>query len=427
MHSKVEPFKRALGEVGREYLVTGRRMDQGEKRTDIDIFEPDSKIFNPLADWSWDEVIQYLTENDVPYNHGHHWAFRAAEYIDPLVRHEENLPWEKVDLGKPFWDCTPEEIQGGAAEAYVFKSFGDMHTTVPTCTCQSARDASCASPTQSAASTHATSRAGVRGNLVNLYADESEKASLVAGCDDRVIELTERQVRDVELICTGFFSPLRGFMTEDTFDHVLDEMRSEQQLWGLPVVLDVAEQLDYAGKDVLLRYNEDLAVLHCEDVYKPDKVRRKLFGTSELEHPGAASLAGGAYYLGGDLSGLAQPTVSGTTKQQPRSARVAGRPGQNVLLLESQPDPPGALQLIARAPSQVENSVVLVHPPAVPASALVPAPSRTNVVRLTCLPHRTYCRPNPAGRHRERCSYPHVQGPRGGVNLTLYGRTYRTR
>eukprot|EP01048_Picozoa_sp_COSAG05_P019236 COSAG05_NODE_2962_length_2460_cov_1.737399_4_plen_123_part_00 len=40
MHSKVEPFKRALADVGREYLVTGRRMDQGEKRTDIDIYEP---------------------------------------------------------------------------------------------------------------------------------------------------------------------------------------------------------------------------------------------------------------------------------------------------------------------------------------------------------------------------------------------------
>eukprot|EP01049_Picozoa_sp_SAG25_P003397 SAG25_NODE_194_length_12183_cov_70.943893_17_plen_104_part_00 len=40
---------------------------------------------------------------------------------------------------QPFWLCTPEEIQGGAAEAYVFKSFGDMHTTVPVYPHQSER------------------------------------------------------------------------------------------------------------------------------------------------------------------------------------------------------------------------------------------------------------------------------------------------
>ena len=106
-------------------------MDQGEKRTDIDIWEPDSKIFNPLADWSWEDIVQYVTENDVPVNAGHNWVFRADEWIDPLERHETDLPWTKSDLGKPFWACTPEEIQGGANEAYIFKSFGDMHTTVP--------------------------------------------------------------------------------------------------------------------------------------------------------------------------------------------------------------------------------------------------------------------------------------------------------
>ena len=152
------------------------------------------------------------------------------------------------------------------------------------------------------------------GNLVNLFVEDSEKASLIAGCEGRVIELTERQMCDVELLSTGGFSPLKGFMTEETFDHVLDEMRlPEQQLWGLPVVLDVGEDSGFAGKDVLLRYGgEDLAVLHCDDCYIPDKVKEaKLsFGTSELEHPGVASLAleYGQYYLGGALSALQQPT-----------------------------------------------------------------------------------------------------------------------
>jgi sulfate adenylyltransferase len=374
MHSKVEPFKRALGEVGREFLVTGRRMDQGEKRTDIDIFEPDSKIFNPLADWSWDEVIQYVTENDVPYNKGHHFAFRAGEYIDPLVRHEEGLPWEKVDLGKPFWECTAEEIQGDAAEAYIFKSFGDMHTTVPVYPHMSERAGRFVRVANTECGIHtrnATPGGPHGGNLVNLLVDDSEKAGLVAGCEGRVVELTERQACDVELISTGGFSPLRGFMTEETFDHVLEEMRlPEQQLWGMPVVLDVAEKLDYAGKDVLLRYNgEDLAVLHCEDVYKPDKVKEaKLsFGTSELEHPGVASLAleYGEYYMGGGLSALAQPTRRWhhKTAAEIREELAEVAPGKNVIAFQNRnPIHQAHYQLIARAPSQVENSVVLVHP-----------------------------------------------------------------
>jgi sulfate adenylyltransferase len=134
------------------------------------------------------------------------------------------------------------------------------------------------------------------GTLVNLFVDsEEDKADLIAGCDTK-LELTERQMCDVELLSIGGFSTLRGFMTEEVYDHVLDEMRlPEQQLWGLPVVLDVQDSSAYAeGEDVLLSYNgEDLAVLHVESIFSPDKAReaKAAFGTSELEHPGVAELA----------------------------------------------------------------------------------------------------------------------------------------
>eukprot|EP01045_Picozoa_sp_COSAG04_P025253 COSAG04_NODE_3280_length_2977_cov_72.538221_2_plen_310_part_00 len=268
-------------------------MDQGEKRTDIDIWEPDSKIFNPLADWSWEDIVQYVTENDVPVNAGHNWVFRSDEWIDPLVRHETDLPWTKSDLGKPFWACTPEEIQGGANEAYIFKSFGDMHTTVPVYPHMSERAGRFVRVANTECGIHTrNSVAGGPhgGNLVDLFVDESEHAGLIAGCEGRVIELTERQACDLELLSTGGFSPLTGFMTQETYDHVIEEMRlPEQQLWGLPVVLDVASEDDApAGSDVLLRYNgEDLAVLHVEDVYKPDKTveAKASFGTSEVRRP----------------------------------------------------------------------------------------------------------------------------------------------
>eukprot|EP01049_Picozoa_sp_SAG25_P003396 SAG25_NODE_194_length_12183_cov_70.943893_16_plen_123_part_00 len=85
---------------GVQVLVTGRRMDQGEKRVDLDLWETDARIFNPLADWSWEEVVEYVATYDVPINAGHNFVFRSDTFIDPVNRHETDLPWVKSDLGK---------------------------------------------------------------------------------------------------------------------------------------------------------------------------------------------------------------------------------------------------------------------------------------------------------------------------------------
>jgi len=173
----------------------------------------------------------------------------------------------------------------------------------------------------------------------------------------------------VELLSIGGFSPLRGFMTEEVYDHVLDEMRlPEQQLWGLPVVLDVQDSSAYAeGEDVLLSYNgEDLAVLHVESIFSPDKAReaKAAFGTSELEHPGVAELATefGSTYLGGAISALQRPTRE-HHHHSPEEIRATLPEGKSVIAFQNRnPIHRAHYELIARAPNQVENSCVLVHP-----------------------------------------------------------------
>lgn len=69
--AKVEPAQRAYRELNVHAVLTGRRRSQGGKRGDIDIIEVDEagliKV-NPLANWSFDQVKQYIKENDVPYN-----------------------------------------------------------------------------------------------------------------------------------------------------------------------------------------------------------------------------------------------------------------------------------------------------------------------------------------------------------------------
>jgi phosphoadenosine phosphosulfate reductase len=69
--AKVEPSQRAYSELQVKAVLTGRRRSQGGKRGDLDIIEVDDagliKI-NPLANWSFAQVQDYVNANDVPYN-----------------------------------------------------------------------------------------------------------------------------------------------------------------------------------------------------------------------------------------------------------------------------------------------------------------------------------------------------------------------
>ncbi len=66
---KLEPLSRMLGE--RTAWVTGLRREQSNNRGDVPFSEPDDKgrtKFNPLADWTWNDVWHYIAANEVPYN-----------------------------------------------------------------------------------------------------------------------------------------------------------------------------------------------------------------------------------------------------------------------------------------------------------------------------------------------------------------------
>jgi phosphoadenosine phosphosulfate reductase len=67
---KVEPLKKEL--AGLEAWVTGVRRDQAPTRANTRKLEWDSKFglvkLNPLADWNWAQVWDYIRAHDVPYN-----------------------------------------------------------------------------------------------------------------------------------------------------------------------------------------------------------------------------------------------------------------------------------------------------------------------------------------------------------------------
>lgn len=67
---KIKPLQRAL--TGKKIWITGLRAEHSEYRQNMHLFEWDEKFqiikFNPLINWTKDEVIDYIKYNHVPYN-----------------------------------------------------------------------------------------------------------------------------------------------------------------------------------------------------------------------------------------------------------------------------------------------------------------------------------------------------------------------
>ncbi len=77
---KVEPLGRAL--AGKRAWITGQRRAQSATRAELAVQEDDAAHgmakFNPLADWSEEDVWNYIRGNDVPYNALHDRAIRRS-------------------------------------------------------------------------------------------------------------------------------------------------------------------------------------------------------------------------------------------------------------------------------------------------------------------------------------------------------------
>src|SRR5438874_13420479 len=117
------------------------------------------------------------------------------------------------------------------------------------------------------------------GELVQLIASPERSAELKGHSREWLSwDLTARQVCDLELLMSGGFSPLRGFMTRADYEGVCHKMRLASGVsWPMPITLDIPEQfaksLKPGSSKVALRDAEGvmLAVLHVEEVWQPDK------------------------------------------------------------------------------------------------------------------------------------------------------------
>ncbi|MYH30120.1 MAG: bifunctional sulfate adenylyltransferase/adenylylsulfate kinase [Acidobacteria bacterium] len=157
------------------------------------------------------------------------------------------------------------------------------------------------------------------GALVNLFASEDRCAELKAESRDwPSLDLSPRQLCDLELLVSGGFSPLQGFLRQRDYDRVCAQMRLDDgTLWPVPITLDVPESLASSlspGSRLALRDEEGvmLAVLDVEDIWQPDRPAEAaaVFGTTNAEHPGVAHLLDRTQpcYLGGRVTAV-QPVT----------------------------------------------------------------------------------------------------------------------
>ena len=216
------------------------------------------------------------------------------------------------------------------------------------------------------------------GELADLIATPERIAELKAHSREWPSwDLTPRQICDLELLISGGFSPLRGFMTPADYEGVCHNMRlSSGVLWPMPITLDVkedfAKSLTPGSSKVALRDAEGvmLAVLHVEAVWQPDRKAeaQSVFGTTSAVHPGVDYLLnkGNPWYVGGQLEGVQAPSHYDfrTLRLTPAELRAEfARLGwRRVVAFQTRnPMHRAHVELTFRAAKQVEANLLL-HP-----------------------------------------------------------------
>jgi phosphoadenosine phosphosulfate reductase len=105
---KVKPLNRAL--AGARVWITGLRAEQSDNRQDMPLIEWDENRqlykFNPLIRWSYEQMLDYIKQHNVPYNKLHDQGFISIGCA-PCTRAIE--PGEHPRAGRWWWESSQKE------------------------------------------------------------------------------------------------------------------------------------------------------------------------------------------------------------------------------------------------------------------------------------------------------------------------------
>lgn len=118
---KVEPLNRAL--KGQKIWITGIRAEQSANRQSMPQLEWDAAHdlfkFHPLMDWTFEEVKQYVKDNNVPYNPLHDRGFVSIG-CQPCTRAIQE--GEDFRAGRWWWEDNSKKECGLHSHEEAFKA-----------------------------------------------------------------------------------------------------------------------------------------------------------------------------------------------------------------------------------------------------------------------------------------------------------------
>lgn len=212
------------------------------------------------------------------------------------------------------------------------------------------------------------------GKLVDLRASDEDVEELRARAAGLPrVQLTPRNVCDLELLATGAFSPLERFMGRADYERVLEEMRlASGALFPIPITLQVKRDAGVSlDAEVALTdsYNNPLAVMRVEEIYEWDRGReaRLAYGTTDPRHPTVAEMnSWGDVNVSGELRVLALPKHYDFRSLRLGPAEARGRLAalghRNVVAFQTRnPLHRAHEELTARAARSVDGTLLL-HP-----------------------------------------------------------------
>lgn len=232
-----------------------------------------------------------------------------------------------------------------------------------------------ASPFQTEITTSAAALiAPYGGDLIDLCVDAEQRDELLARALKLPrIQLSERNLCDLELLATGGFSPLDRFMRERDYVRVLEEMRTaEGRLFAIPITLSVDKETPLElDVEVALadRRNNLLAIMRVEEIYEWDALleAKLVYGTTDTRHPLVAEMnSWGKLNISGKLDVFALPAHNDfrTIRLTPAQVRerLSALGNYNVVAFQTRnPLHRAHEEITTRAARQIDGTLLL-HP-----------------------------------------------------------------
>lgn len=133
------------------------------------------------------------------------------------------------------------------------------------------------------------------GTLVHRIPDVAESTEWQEyALFQRKLVIDQFALTDLELLATGAYSPLTGFMNSEQYQSVLAEQKLISGIsWALPITLPVSTEIAKnltEGQDLTLQDDQgrNVAVLRIEEIFQSNKAMESecLYGAADLSHPG---------------------------------------------------------------------------------------------------------------------------------------------